>query len=331
MTLRLTPALARSIAGTLFGLLVAAPASAQEKFVFVTNWFAQAEHGGFYQALANGLYRRAGLDVTIRMGGPQVNIFQLMAAGQADCVMGSSDFHIMQMRESGLPIVSVAAIFQKDPQVFITHPDVTRFEDLKGKTILISATAHQSYWPWVKARYGLTDAQTRPYTFNIQPFLADRNVVQQGYVTSEPFAIRKAGVNANTLSFSDAGFPAYSTTIACLDKTVASRKAAVAAFVKASIEGWKQYLASPAPGNALIRKDNPEMTDEQLAYSVARLNETGMVSGGDAATLGIGIMTDARAKASYDFMVSAKLLDPAKVDVSTTYTTMFVKDLKVLP
>lgn len=327
----MTRNLQRGLVATLLGLAAALPAKADEKFVFVTNWFAQAEHGGFYQAVANGLYRGAGLDVTIRMGGPQVNIFQLMAAGQADCVMGSSDLHVMQMRESGLPIVSVAAIFQKDPQVFITHPDVTSFEQLKGKTILISSTAHQSYWPWVKSRYGLTDAQTRPYTFNIQPFLADRNAVQQGYVTSEPYAIQKAGVKANTLSFSDAGFPAYSTTIACLDKTVAERKAAVAAFVKATAEGWKSYLVDPAPGNALIRKANPEITDDQLAYSVAKLKETGMVTGGDAATLGIGVMTDARAKASYDFMVSAKLLDPAKVDVAKTYTTTFVKDLKVLP
>jgi NitT/TauT family transport system substrate-binding protein len=308
-----------------------APAHADEKFVYVTNWFAQAEHGGFYQAVATGLYKKAGLDATIKMGGPQVNIFQLMAAGQADCVMGSSDLQIMQNREGGLPVMTVAAVMQKDPQVLIAHEDVKTFEQLKGKTILIAASANQGYWPWVKAKFGLTDAQTRPYTFNIQPFVADKNTVQQGYITSEPYAIQKAGVKANVLVFGDYGYPAYATTISCMDKTVKERKAAVAAFVKASLEGWKSYLANPAPGNALIKKDNPEMTDDQLAYSVAKMKESGLITGGDAAKLGIGVMTEARSKASYDFMLSAKLLDPAKVKLADTYTTEFVKDLKVMP
>ncbi len=311
--------------------VAAAPAFADEKFVYMTNWFAEAEHGGFYQAIATGLYKKAGLDVTVKMGGPQVNIFQLMAAGQADCIMGSSDLQIVQTREGGLPIVSVAAFFQKDPQVLIAHEDVKSFQDMKTKTILIGAGAQRGFWPWLKAKYGLTDEQTRPYTFNIQPFVADKNMVQQGYVTSEPYAIEKAGVKANTFLFGDYGFPGYSTTVSCLDKTVKERKAAVAAFVKASAEGWKSYLANPAPGNALIKKDNPNITDDQLAYSVAKLKETGLVTGGDAAKLGIGVMTDARLKDSYDYMVSTKLVDPAKVELSKTYTTEFIKDVKVLP
>ena len=319
----------RLFAAALLGLVGAA--HADEKFVYLTNWFAEAEHGGFYQAVATGLYKKAGLDVTIKMGGPQVNIFQLMAAGQADCVMGSTDMQIMQTRENGLPIVTVAAMMQKDPEVIIAHEDVKKLEDLKGKTILIAASANQGYWPWLKAKYGMTDAQTRPYTFNIQPFVADKNTAQQGYVTSEPYAIQKAGIKANTILLSDQGYPAYATTVSCLEKTVKDRKAAVAAFVKASAEGWKSYLANPAPANALIKKDNPEMTDDQLAYSVKSLNDTGMVSGGDAAKMGIGIMTDARMKASYDFMVSAKILDPKKVELAKTYTTDFVKDLKVVP
>lgn len=304
---------------------------ADEPFVYMTNWYAQAEHGGFYQALATGLYKKAGLDVSIKMGGPQVNVVQIMAAGQADCVMGSSDLQMVQIREGGVPVVNVAALFQKDPQVLIAHEDVKKFEDLKGKTILIAGSAQKGFWPWLKAKYGFTDAQTRPYTFNIQPFVADKNTAQQGYLTSEPFAIQKAGVKANTLMFSDHGFPAYATTISCMDKTTQTRKKAVAAFVKASIEGWKSYLADPAPGNALIKKDNPQMTDEQLAYSVAKLKETGMVGGGDAAKLGIGVMTEARIKASYDFLVSTQLIDPAKVKVNEAYSTEFVKDVKVLP
>lgn len=304
---------------------------AQEKFTYMTNWYAQAEHGGFYQAVATGLYKKYGLDVSIKMGGPQVNIVQMMAAGQAECVMGSSDLQMIQMREGGVPVTTVAAVFQKDPQVLIAHDDVKKFEDLKGKTILIASSAQRGYWPWLKAKYGFTDSQTRPYTFNIQPFVADKNTAQQGYLTSEPFAIAKAGVKANTLMFSDQGYPAYATTVSCMDKTLKERSAAVASFVKASMEGWKSYLADPAPGNVLIKKDNPNMTDEQLAYSVAKLKEMGMVTGGDAASMGIGTMTDARAKASYDFLVESKLIDPAKVKLADTYSTSFVKDLKVLP
>ena len=322
----------RAHLGTLIaGLALAASASAQESFTYITNWYAQAEHGGYYQALATGLYKKYGLDVTIRMGGPQVNTYQVMAAGQAECVMGSSDLQAMQVREGGLPVVTVAAMFQKDPQVLIAHEGVKGFEDMKDKTILISSLAHRGYWPWLKAKYGFTDAQARPYTFNIQPFMADKNTVQQGYLTSEPFAIQRAGVKANAFMFSDFGFPAYANTVACMDKTVKDRAKAVAAFVRASAEGWKSYLADPAPANALIRRDNPNMTDEQLAYSLSKLKEMGIVAGGDAAKLGIGVITDARAKASYDFLVEAKLLDPAKVDLGKSYSTEFVRELKILP
>ena len=323
--------LSRLGAAALLALGAFGTAQAQEKFTYMTNWYAQAEHGGFYQALATGLYKKHGLDATIKMGGPQVNIVQMMAAGQADCVMGSSDLQMIQMREGGVPVTNVAAVFQKDLQVLIAHDDVKKFEDLKGKTILIGSSAQRGYWPWLKAKYGFTDAQTRPYTFNIQPFVADRNTAQQGYLTSEPFAIAKAGVKTTTLMFSDQGYPAYATTVSCMDKTLKTRSAAVTAFVKASMEGWKSYLADPAPGNALIKKDNPNMSDEQLAYSVAKLKELGMITGGDAASMGIGVLTDARAKASYDFLVQTKLIDPAKVKLADTYTTSFVKDLKVLP
>ena len=309
----------------------AAPAQAQDKFTYMTNWYAQAEHGGFYQAVAEGIYKKYGLDVTIRMGGPQVNITQMMAAGQADCIMGSSDIQMMQVREGGVPVTTVAAFFQKDPQVLIAHEDVKKFEDLKGKTLLIGAQAQRGYWPWLKAKFGFTDEQTRPYTFNIQPFVADKNAAQQGYLTSEPYAIQKAGVKSTVLMFSDHGFPAYATTVSCMEKTVKDRSKQVAAFVKASAEGWKSYLENPAAANALIKKDNPNMTDDQLAYSVAKLKEMGMITGGDAAKLGIGVITDARAKASYDFLVTAKLLDPSKVELAKTYTTEFIKDAKVLP
>ena len=312
-------------------LALACSAQAQEKFTYMTNWYAQAEHGGFYQAVATGIYKKYGLDVTIKMGGPQVNIMQLMAAGQTDCIMGSSDLQMMIQRSSGVPVVTVASVFQKDPQVLIAHEGVNGFEDMKGKTILIAPSAQRGYWLWLKQKYGFEDAQTRPYTFNIQPFVADRNTVQQGYLTSEPFAIQKAGVKAKAFLFADQGWASYATTISCMEETIKGREKVVAAFVKGTMEGWKSYLADPAPGNVLIKKDNPNMSDEQLAYSVAKLKEMGIVTGVDAPKLGIGMMNEQRIATNYKFLVDNKLVDPAKVTPAQAYNFAFIKDLKVMP
>jgi NitT/TauT family transport system substrate-binding protein len=326
-----TSRFARTLLAATLGLAFAAGVQAQDKFTYMTNWYAQAEHGGFYQAVATGIYKKYGLDVTVKMGGPQVNIMQLMAAGQTDCIMGSSDLQMMIARSGGLPIVTLAATFQKDPQVLIAHEDVKSFEEMKGKTILIAPSAQRGYWLWLKGKYGFQDAQTRPYTFNIQPFVADKNTVQQGYLTSEPFAIQKAGVKANTFLFADHGWSSYATTISCMEETVKARPQAVAAFVKGTMEGWKSYLADPAPGNALIKKDNPNMSDEQLAYSVGKLKEMGIVTGGNAAKGGIGSMDEARIKQSYAFLVDNKLVDPAKVTPAQAYMFDYIKDLKVMP
>lgn len=308
-------------------------ALAQHKFVYLTNWFAEAEHGGFYQALASGAYRRAGLEVSIRMGGPQVNGLQLLAAGQADCYMGY-DVQTIKAHEQGVAGVTVAAAFQKDPLVMIGHPGVVRsMADLKGRTILISGDAHTNYWPWLKSSFGLADSQVRPYTFNIQPFVADPNTVQQGYLTSEPFAIEKeAGFKPTTLLLADHGWPPYAMTIVCMEQTLKARPREVAAFVKASMQGWKDYLhGDTAAAHALIRKDNPAMTEELLDYGRRQILATGMVLGGDAVRQGIGVVTDERMKKTFDMLVAMKLVDPAKVELKKTYTTQFVRDLKILP
>lgn len=312
--------------------LTASAAVAQERFVFSTDWFAQAEHGGYYQALADGTYQRAGLDVTIRMGGPQVNTAQLLAAGQADCIIGY-DTQVMKVREQGIPAVTVAAMFQKDPQVIIAHPTVQRIEELSDKTILVGSAGMNTYWPWLKATFGFTDSQVRPYTFNIQPFLADQNIAQQGYLSSEPFAIeQEGGFKPTVFLLSDLGWPPYSNNIVCMEKTLRERPQAVAAFVRASAEGWKNYLTGdPAAANALIKRDNPNMTDDKLANGIALLVSEGMVFSGDAATMGVGIITDERMQRTYNMMVERGLLDASKVDLASTYTTEFIRDVRVLP
>jgi NitT/TauT family transport system substrate-binding protein len=311
--------------------LFAGPAIAQPatKLVFGTNWYAEAEHGGFYQALAEGTYRKHGLDVQIRMGGPQINGLQLLLAGQLDLFMGY-DLQTIQVMEQGLPVVTVAATFQKDPTVIIAHPGVAKLEDLKGRPIAISAASDTTFWPWLRARYGFDDAQKRPYAFSVQPFLADKRLAQQGYVTSEPYSIAKGGVKPAVFLLADLGYPPYAETIVVTREALAKRRDAVQRFVLASAEGWKSYLANPAPGNAFIKRDNPQMEDDLIAFGVRKLKEYAIVTGGDAGQLGILTMTDARWKRTFDFMAEAKTVKP-DLDYRRAYTLELVRDVKVLP
>ena len=313
----------------LFAALLALPAHAQEKITFLTSWYAQAEHGGFYQALATGLYKKHGLDVTVRMGGPQVQGMQLMLAGQADMHMGY-DFQVLKTLEAGGDPVTVATSFQHDLQGLMTHEDVKSLADLKGKTILVASAGRTSYWPWLKDKFGYTEEQVRPYTFNLQPFFADKNIAQQGYLSSEPFQAQKQGVKAKFFLFARDGFPPYGSTMVATQKLVKEKPDAVRRFVQASLEGWKSYMQDPTAGNALIKKDNKNMQDDQLAYALSKLKEYRLIDGGDAAKMGIGAMTEERWKKTHEYMVSAGLLKP-DVDVRRAYTLQFVKDVKVMP
>src|SRR5512137_1241393 len=310
-------------------LSASAPAQAPDRIVFATDWLAQAEHGGFYQALAEGIYRRHGLDVTIRMGGPQVNGLQLLAAGQIDVAMGDA-LQALSAVEQGVPVVAVAATFQKNPTVIIAHPGVSRLEDLKGKPIAIGAASNTTFWPWLKQRYAFTDDQKRPYAFSVQPFLADPKLSQQGFATSEPFAIEKAGVSPVVFLLAEFGYPPYSEALIVTRATLDKRRDAIRRFIAASAEGWRSYLANPAPGNALIRKDNPQMGEELLAYGLAKMKAYRIVDGGDAASAGLMTMTDARWQATVDFLRSAGLAKPG-VDYTKAWTTDLVRDVRVLP
>ena len=321
----------RILSALLLGIVFAAPGAAQPltKLVFTTNWYAQAEHGGFYQAVAEGIYRKHGLDVEIRMGGPQVNGLQILVARQADLFMGY-DIQTVQAVAQGLPVVTVAATFQKDPAAIIAHPDVKSLEDLKGRPIYISPASHTTFWPWLKARYGFTDAQLRPYSFSVQPFLVDTRAAQQGYITSEPYSIEKAGIKPSVFLLADQGYPPYAETIVVTRGTLAARKDAIQRFIRASAEGWKSYLADPARGNALIKRDNPRIEDGLIAYGVARMKEYGLVTGGDAAKLGIMTMTDERWAKTAEFMRSAGLVKP-EFPVRNAYTLDLARSIAVLP
>jgi NitT/TauT family transport system substrate-binding protein len=304
------------------------PAFAADKFTFLTSWFAQAEHGGFYQAKATALYDKAGLDVTVKTGGPQVNGMQLLLAGEVDAIMGY-DFQCLKAVEQGLPAITIATSFQHDLQGMMTHDDVSSLGGLKDKTILIATSGRTTFWPWLKKKYGYTDEQTKAYTFNLQPFFADPNTAQQAYPSSEPFQAMQQGVPIKFFLFAAEGYPPYGTTIVTTRQALETKPEVLRRFVRASLEGWKSYFAAPEPANALIREANPKMSDAQIAFGIQRLKELKLLDGGDAATQGIGIITEERWKKTFDYMVEAGLLKP-DLAWQKAFTTDFVKDLRIM-
>jgi NitT/TauT family transport system substrate-binding protein len=326
MTRRLRPLLATLLCAT---IVVSAHAAEPGKITFATDWLAQAEHGGFYQAIAEGTYKKHGLDVTIRMGGPQVNGLQLLAARQLDVVMVDA-LQVLSAVEQNVPVTTIAATFQKNPTVIIAHPGVAKLEDLKGKPIAVASASNTTFWPWLKQRYAFTDSQKRPYAFSVQPFLVDKSLSQQGFATSEPFSIEKGGVTPVVFLLAEQGYPPYSEVLAVRRDTLNQRADALKRFVTATAEGWKSYLANPAPGNVLIKRDNPQMTDELLAYGHRKMKEFEIVTGSDTAALGLLTMTDKRWQQTVEFLRSAGLAK-AGVDYTSAWTLSIVNDVRVLP
>jgi NitT/TauT family transport system substrate-binding protein len=323
----------RAALGLLAGPLLvplARPARAQtlDRLSFHTDWRAQAEHGGYYQAIAAGLYKARGIDCELRPGGPSLNISQMLLAGRVDMIMSNSFEAFTFVREQA-PFFTIASIFQKDPQVMIAHPGsgFDSFEKMKGRPLLISNGSRSTFWPYLRKKYGLSDAQLRPYNFNMAPFLADPQAIQQGFVTSEVYSIAQAlGKQPEVLLIADAGFSAYQTTIAISRKLATEKKELVQRFVDATLEGWAQYLAGGpaiAAANALIKKDNPEQTDDRIQHAISELNARGIVRSGDALTGGIGAMNDARWQGFYESMVDVDVL-PKGLDVRQAYTLDFV-------
>ena len=308
-----------------FALTISPAVKAEDQITFGIDWRAEAEYGGYYQAVANGIYAKHGLSVTIREGGPQVNHMQLLMAGKLDFNLGGG--RAIEFVQQKLPYVAIAAIFQKDPAVLIAHPGMGNdsFAALKGKPIEIAPDARQSWWRFLAAKYGYTEAQTRLYTFNMAPFLADKNLIQQGYLGSEPFVIReKGGIDPVVLLVADGGYKGYGNIITTSRKMTQERPDVVRRFVDASIEGWYSFLyEDPTPANRMIKIANPEMSDELLAYGRKMMNEHGIVDSGDALKLGIGAMTKARWNEFYRAMVAVGVYADG-IDVDQAYVTDFV-------
>ena len=324
---RIAVIVALAVAGMLCAPVTAQAQRPLDKVSFGTNWVAEGEHGGHYQALVDGTYRRYGLDVTIVPGGPNVNNRLLLPVGKLDFFMSANTLQSFDAVEQNIPTLAVAAMFQKEPQVLMAHPGegIDKFEDLKKLTLFISREGLASYFQWLKADFGFSEARVKPYTSNAQPFLADKRSAMQGYVTSEPYAIEKqAHFKPKVFLIADQGFNSYSTLIETRRDLVEKHADLVQRFVDASIIGWANYLyGDNKAANALIKKQNPEMTDELLAYSLAKMKEYGIVDSGDTATLGIGAMTDTRMRSFFDKMVRAGVIKPS-LALDRAYTLQFV-------
>ncbi len=310
------------------GLTFATAANAADKVSFGTNWLAEAEHGGYYQALVDGTYAKYGLDVTIVPGGPQANNGLLLAAGKLDFYMGGNLLLAFDAVDQNLRIVVVAAHFQKDPQMVMSHPGVglDKWQDLPQATAFIGKEGLASFYRWMETAYGFKEANVKPYTFNPAPFIADKNSIQQGYVTSEPYSVEKeGGFKPNIFLFADQGYDTYATTIETRADVIETRNrtwCSASSTPRPSAGTIISTATTPRP-TQLIKKDNPEMTDEQIAFSIAKMKEYGLVDSGDTLKHGIGAMTDERVKSFYDQMVKAGVVKPG-LDYKKAYTLEFV-------
>jgi NitT/TauT family transport system substrate-binding protein len=303
------------------------PARAANKVRVLTYFFAEPTQGGFFQAAATGLYEKAGLDVEIKQGGPQLNGMMLLAGGETDIFMGSG-IAVLNSIDRNIPVIAVAAPLQFDLQVIVTRPDIGAIDELKGRKILVTAGGRAGYWHWLKARYGFTEDQVAPYTGNFQPFVQDPTIALGGIATSEPYRIRQAGVDVKYFLLAKYGYPPYGGPLVAMQSFVASNRDVVARFVQATLEGWKSFWANPTPALSLIQSANPQADDGWMAYSIATMKELDVIGGGDAATAGLGIMNEERWRALADFMVQVQLIKPG-TDWRSAYTNEFVKDLRI--
>jgi NitT/TauT family transport system substrate-binding protein len=306
--------------------LAAAPALAQEKLSFITTWRAQAEHGGYYQAVAKGFYKECGLDLTIRQGGPGIDGKQLFVAGAVDILMASFSDSAFQINEAGYPSKAVMAIFQKNPQILMTHEGngIEKFEDMKGKGVMIGAASRGTFWPFLRAKFGYTDDQIRPYSGQIAPWLVDKTAIQQGLVTNEPFRVQKeTGKLPKVFLLAQGGYQAYSSVAIVPQKLIDTKPQLVQCFVDASAKGWADFFKDPAPAVALIRKDNPDNPDDVVAYAIKTLKDAGIVDSDDTRKSGYGAMSDARWRAHAQFLAEAGVV-AKDTDYRKVFTTQFV-------
>ncbi|MCK9919406.1 ABC transporter substrate-binding protein [Microbacteriaceae bacterium K1510] len=303
------------------------PAQAAEKITFGLNWVPEGEHCGFFQAQARGFYKEAGLEVDLRPGNPNVNMPLLVAAGEMDMGMGSS-FTTLNLVNRGIPARTVAAYFQKDPQTLVAHAGqgVKTLEDLKGRPVMIGQFSRNEFWQFLKARFGFTDDQLRPYSYSPAPFLADPKAVQQGYVTEDAALLGKALPEPPVvLLLADYGYDNYATTIFATDKYIDAHPQTVQAFVDATRKGYEECMTGDyTPAMKAILALDATGGEELFNFKIGEMRKRGLVDGGDAGKHGVGAMTDERWASFFQVMSEAGVYSKT-LDYKAAYTLRFVK------
>ena len=239
---------------------------------FGTNWVAEAEHGGFFQAVADGTYKKYGLDVTIVPGGPNTNNRILLTAGKLDFFMTANTLQSFDAVTNNVPVVAVAAIFQKDPQVFLTHPEtkITKLEDLKPLTLFVSKEGVASYFQWLKSEYGFSESKT--LHLHPQPFIVNK---QSAMRVRHLRALRRregGGFKPGVILLADHGFNAYSTLIETRREIIDKKPDLVQRFVDASAIGWYNYLYGDNSAGNDDQEDEPG-NDRRTAELFRRQDE----------------------------------------------------------
>ncbi|MDE2613524.1 MAG: ABC transporter substrate-binding protein [Burkholderiales bacterium] len=296
------------------------------KLAYQTGWLAGTDKAGLYQAVGAGIYKAAGLDVEIRSGGPQLNVNQIFLARKVDFA-DSDSFRVLNFAKEGLPAIAVAAMGQKSLTALFSYPNTGNdtLQALKGKPIQVSTIGRQTYWQWLKSKYGYSDEQLRPHTPNFAQFLVNKELSVEGFINTEPFDMRRAGVDPVIHVLADNGYENYSSITLAHPQMVAEKPDVVQRFVDATIKGWRTWLnEDPTPGNELLKRANSNLSDESIAFGRKTLKERGVFESGDAQAMGIGTMTDARWKRFYDSMVAAGALAPG-IDIKRGYTLQFLK------
>jgi NitT/TauT family transport system substrate-binding protein len=276
------------------------------KVRFKTDWFPQAEHGGFYQAVAKGFYKEAGIDVEIVPGGPGVPVEDILLAGQVDLAMGRSDDMIAWVSR-GVPLMTVGVYMEKDPQAILVHDEdsIRTFSDLNGRTIM--GVQGSNWIDYIKVHYHI-DFNLIPSNFGIAQFMADKHFIQQCFVTNEPFYVIKNGGHPRTLLMSDSGFNPY-RVLYTTPRYARDHSMEVRAFIAASLRGWDDFMnGDPSPGKALIAKSNENMSPEFMDYSIKAMRDENMISG--KADLGerLGLMTRRRLQQQVDDLFELKII-----------------------
>lgn len=287
----------------------------------LTNWYAQAEQGGQFAAHMEGFYEEAGLDMTIQAGGGGVSNTQLVAAGQVDFGMGSTD-EILLARNDGIPLVAIAGIFQQSPQALMFHEgqDIESFEDLNGRDVYVSPGA--GFFEFMKAEFDL-DVNEFSYTGDSTAFMNDEEAVSQSYMTSEPFNLEKEGIEVDWLLNGDSGYEVYGNLLFTTEQMIEEQPEVVRAYVEASIEGWNYYKDNHEEVIPFIQEYNPEMPTEQLEYSAEALQP--LVYGYDAEEHGVGYMTEERWQTVMEILYDLDLISE-ELDVTEAFTTEFLPE-----